>query len=229
MSNDSLAPVTLVQGEPDPDFPAITPQATRGRVLRITEIGEEVLHRRCREVTEFGTDELARLIDDMFTTMLIAEGVGLAANQVGIDAQVFVYDLTDTEDVRHVGHVLNPSIEVVEIDGVTESEEMDEGCLSVPGPAAPLFRPYQVRLRGFDMYGEPIEQEATGYLARCFQHETGHLQGQLYVDLLSKRVRKQVLAEMAEVRDEILERRTMVAQRLDKDPADYPTVAASAR
>ena len=229
MSNDSLSPVTLVQGEPDPDFPEITPQAGRGRVLRVTEIGEEVLHRRCREVTTFGTEELARLIDDMFTTMLVAEGVGLAANQVDVDAQVFVYDLTDSGDVRHVGHVLNPSIEVVAADGVSESEEMDEGCLSVPGPAAPLFRPYHVRLRGVDMYGQPIVQEATGYLARCFQHETAHLHGQLYVDLLSKRIRKQVLSEMADVRDEVVQRRTMVAERVGKEPADYPEVAASAR
>lgn len=219
---DDTAPVvrTLVQGVEVADFPLIPPMAERGRVRRITEIGEPVLHRPCQEVREFGTQDLADLIDDMFTTMLVAEGVGLAANQVGVDLQVFVYDLTDGDGVRHVGHVLNPRLEVLS----EETEEMTEGCLSVPGPGADLFRPYQVRLRGVDRDGRPLEHEASGYLARCFQHETGHLQGQLYVDLLAKRVRKRILAEMRDLRPEVLQRRTEVARHLGKEPAVYPDV-----
>ncbi|HLS24422.1 MAG TPA: peptide deformylase [Beutenbergiaceae bacterium] len=216
---------TLLQGVDVTDFPLITPMAERGRVRRITEIGEPVLHRPCQEVREFGTRELADLIDDMFTTMLVAEGVGLAANQVGVDLQVFVYDLTDGDGVRHVGHVLNPHIEVLS----EETEEMTEGCLSVPGPGADLFRPYHVRLHGMDQEGESLEHEARGYLARCFQHETGHLQGQLYVDLLAKRVRKRILAEMEDLRPEVLQRRTEVAQHLGKEPADYPGQSALER
>src|SRR5690625_3643085 len=96
---------TLRQGEQVPGLPLILPEAERGRVLRSTEIGEQVLHQRCRPVTEFGTVELGALIDDMFTTMLIAEGVGLAANQVGVDLQVFVYDLTDADDEIGRAHV----------------------------------------------------------------------------------------------------------------------------
>ena len=223
---------TLRQGEQVPGLPLILPEAERGRVLRITEIGEQVLHQRCRPVTEFGTVELSTLIDDMFTTMLIAEGVGLAANQVGVDLQVFVYDLTDADDVRHVGHVLNPRIEVIgagDTEGSTLTEELDEGCLSVPGPAAPLFRPYEVRVHGLTMHGEELTHHATGYLARCFQHETAHLQGQLYVDLLAKRVRKQVLTEMTEHREQVLSRRTRLAQELGKEPAQYSQPAAASR
>lgn len=213
---------TLLQGVAVDDPGPITPMAERGSVRRITEIGEAVLHRRCQVVTEFGTEELATLIDDMFTTMLVAEGVGLAANQVGVDAQVFVYDLTDSDGVRHLGHVLNPEVEVLSAD---ITEEMVEGCLSVPGPGADLYRPYQVRLRGVDQHGRPLQHEATGYLARCFQHETGHLQGQLYTDLLAKRVRRQVLAQMGELRSEVIERRTEVATHLGKEPARYPRAA----
>src|SRR5699024_3089026 len=217
---------TLVQGREESDPGALTPMAQRGRVLRITEVGEEVLRRPCREVTEFGTEELATLIDDMHATMAVAEGVGLAANQVDVDLQAFVYDLTDAAGVRHLGHVLNPSIETLEPD---VTEEMTEGCLSVPGPGADLYRPYRVRLRGVDMHGAPLELEATGYLARCFQHETGHLQGQLYLDLLAKRVRRRLLDQMVQMRDEVIARRTAVATHLGKEPARYPDQEALER
>ncbi|MGC0273447.1 peptide deformylase [Pseudactinotalea sp. Z1739] len=214
---------TLLQGQDVADFGPVTPMARRGNVRRITEIGEDVLHRRCRSITDFGTDGLAALIDDMFTTMLVAEGVGLAANQIGVDAQLFVYDLTDADGVRHVGHLINPAIEAISPD---ETEEMTEGCLSVPGPGADLYRPYHVRVRGVDQHGEPLTHEATGYLARCFLHETGHLHGQLYTDLLAKRVRKRVLAEMADLREKVFTRRTEVALLLDKEPARYPERSA---
>lgn len=226
-STEESPPVvrTLLQGEQVTGFPRISPMARRGRVLRITEIGEDVLHRRLAEVTEFGTDELAELIDDMHATMLVAEGVGLAANQVGVDTQVFVYDLTDADGVRHVGHAINPRVEVLS----PETEEMTEGCLSVPGPGADLFRPYHVRLHAVDFRGQALVHEATGYLARCFQHETGHLNGQLYVDLLAKRVRRRILAEMEDLRPEVLTRRTAVAAHLGKEPARYPDQGALGR
>src|SRR5699024_2165839 len=82
--NVAMVSTTIVQGAEVTDFPTLTPQAARGRVLRVTEVGEDVLHRPCRQVTEFGTEELRTLVDDMFATMLIAEGVGLAANQVDV-------------------------------------------------------------------------------------------------------------------------------------------------
>lgn len=214
----AMASTTIVQGAEVSDFPAIPSEAERGRALRITEVGEDVLHHPCRPVTEFGTDELRTLVDDMFATMLIAEGVGLAANQVGVDLKLFVYDLTTDDGVRYVGHVCNPVVEVLG----EETEEVEEGCLSVPGPAAELFRPLHVRLSGSDIDGNAISYEARGYLARCFQHETDHLNGRLYIDLISKRVRKRVLKDMASMRPEVLDRRAELTAGHGKEPVTYP-------
>lgn len=82
-------------GEPVDAYPRFAPEAARGSVRRITVVGEEILRRRCQEVTRFGTPELSRLIDDMFATNQVAEGAGLAANQVDVDLQLFVWDITD--------------------------------------------------------------------------------------------------------------------------------------
>lgn len=213
-----MASTTYVQGREVGDHPAVTAEAERGRVLRITEVGEDILHRPCREVTEFGSQELRDLVDDMFATMLVAEGVGLAANQVDVDLQLFVYDLTTDAGVRHVGHVCNPVVEVLG----EETEEVEEGCLSVPGPGADLFRPRGVRLTGVDIEGEPVEHRAHGYLARCFQHETDHLGGRLYLDLLSKRTRKRVLKDMASMRADVLDRRAELTAGYSKEPVEYP-------
>lgn len=214
----AMVSTTIVQGAEVADFPTITPEAARGRVLRVTEVGEDVLHRPCQPVTEFGTEELRTLVDDMFATMLIAEGVGLAANQVGVDLRLFVYDLTTDDGVRYVGHVCNPVIEVLG----EETEEVEEGCLSVPGPGADLFRPLHVRLTGVDIDGHPVSHEAHGYLARCFQHETDHLNGRLYIDLISKRTRKRVLKDMLVMRPEVLDRRAELTAEHEKEPVAYP-------
>ncbi|RSS49219.1 hypothetical protein EF902_02725 [Streptomyces sp. WAC05858] len=94
---------------------------------------ESGLRDLCREVTEFGTVELARLIDDMFATNQMAEGAGLAANRVDVDLQLSVWDITHEWGMRHVGHTANPVPEEVSADGRRLVEEL-EGCLSVPGP-----------------------------------------------------------------------------------------------
>ena len=213
-----MASTTYVQGRKVGDHPAITAAAARGRVLRITEVGEEILQRPCREVTDFGTEDLRTLIDDMFATMLIAEGVGLAANQVDVDLRVFVYDLTTDEGIRYVGHICNPEIEVLG----EETEELEEGCLSVPGPGTELFRSSHVHLTGVDVDGEPIEHHAQGYLARCFQHETDHLDGHLYLDLLSKRTRKRLVKDMTAMRADVLDRRAQLTAGHGKEPVEYP-------
>ncbi|MFD6414273.1 peptide deformylase, partial [Nocardia asteroides] len=92
-------PSVFVQGRPAAAYPPLAPEARRGSVRRVTEVGEEVLHKPCRDVTEFGPD-LAALIDDMFRTMYVAEGAGLAANQVGVALRLFVYDCPDDDGVR---------------------------------------------------------------------------------------------------------------------------------
>ena len=84
-----------VLGQPVDSYPRLAPEVERGAVRRVTVVGEEILRRQCREVTQFGTPELAQLVDDMFATNQVAEGAGLAANQVAVDLQLFVWDITD--------------------------------------------------------------------------------------------------------------------------------------
>lgn len=213
-------------GERVKDYPAYAPESQRGRVLRITEIGEPVLHTPARPVTELGTPELARLIDDMFTTMDVAEGVGLAAPQVGVDLRVFVYDLTDDAGDRHVGAVVNPELEL-DLDADPEVE--DEGCLSVPGAYAPLERPGGATIRGVDQLGGPVQLEATGYLARCFIHEAQHLDGTLYWDHLTPEQQADALRQRDEKRAEVLAQRREIAIELEKRPAEYPEAPAGGR
>ncbi|GAA3492211.1 MULTISPECIES: peptide deformylase [Streptomyces] len=168
----------------------------RGTARPITVVGNPVLHRECRDVTEFG-DELASLIDDMFASQKAAEGVGLAANQIGVDLKVFVYDCPDDDGVRHTGVVVNPVLDELPAERRV-LDDSNEGCLSVPTAYAELARPDYAVVRGQDAQGKPIAVEGTGYFARCLQHETDHLYGRLYIDRLSKRERKAALKQMEE-------------------------------
>ncbi|MGR4853271.1 peptide deformylase [Streptomyces sp. LARHCF252] len=194
-------PSVFVQGRPVDSYPRLAPEARRGRVRRITEVGEEVLHKPCRDVTEFGPD-LAALIDDMFLTMYTADGAGLAANQVGVDLRLFVYDCPDDEGVRHVGHIVNPVLHSLDAAHRRLLDE-GEGCLSVPGATMDVPRPDRAVVRGYDRDGEPLVIEGTGYFARCLEHETDHVNGQVYLDRLSRRERKDALRQMADRREAV--------------------------
>ncbi|MEU5218977.1 peptide deformylase [Streptomyces sp. NPDC020807] len=168
----------------------------RGTARPITVVGNPVLHKECQDVTEFD-DKLAALIDDMFASQKAAEGVGLAANQIGVDLKVFVYDCPDDDGVRHTGVVVNPVLQELPADQRV-LDESNEGCLSVPTAYAELARPDYAEVHGQDAEGNPIKVRGTGYFARCLQHETDHLYGRLYIDRLSKRDRKDALKQMAE-------------------------------
>jgi peptide deformylase len=198
-------PSVFVQGRPVDSYPQLAPEARRGKVRRITEVGEDVLHKPCRDVTEFGPD-LAALIDDMFLTMYIAEGAGLAANQVDVDLRLFVYDCPDDSGVRHVGHIVNPVLEPLATLDRRLLEE-GEGCLSVPGAVMGVPRPDRAVVRGVDKEGRPLVIEGAGYFARCLEHETGHVNGHVYLDRLSKRERKEALRQVADRREEVFARR----------------------
>ncbi|MGW0937025.1 peptide deformylase [Streptomyces sp. NPDC002666] len=202
-------------GEPVDAYPRVVPEAARGSVRRITVVGEEILRRPCQEVTRFGTPELSRLIDDMFATNQVAEGAGLAANQVDVDLQLFVWDITDEWGVRHVGHIANPVLAEVPA-GQRRLIEESEGCLSVPGPYRMVPRLDRAVVRGRDRNGEPLVIEGRGYFARCLQHETDHLRGRLYLDRLAQRERKAALREMAASKDELFARRAALAEKLGK-------------
>ncbi|MFF1873702.1 peptide deformylase [Streptomyces sp. CB03911] len=181
------APLKVVGEEPD---------LSKGTARPITVVGNPVLHHECKDVVAFDTG-LSELIDDMFVSMYAAEGVGLAANQIGVDTKVFVYDCPDDEGVRHIGHVVNPVLEELPA-GRRVLDDSNEGCLSVPTAYAELARPDFAAVTGQDKDGNPIRVEGTGFFARCLQHETDHLYGQLYIDRLSKRDRKDALKQMAE-------------------------------
>lgn len=206
-------PSVFVQGRPVDSYPPLAPEARRGSVRRITEVGEEVLHKPCRDVTEFGPD-LAALIDDMFLTMYIADGAGLAANQVGVDLRLFVYDCPDDDGVRHVGHIVNPVLEPLDTSHRRLLDD-SEGCLSVPGAVMGVPRPDRAVVRGFDKDSEPLVIEGTGYFARCLAHETDHCDGQVYLDRLSKRARKDALRQVADRRDEVFARRAANVEALN--------------
>ncbi|ASY32842.1 MULTISPECIES: peptide deformylase [unclassified Streptomyces] len=168
----------------------------RGEALPITVVGNPVLHKECADVTEFGP-ELAKLVDDMFASQRAAEGVGLAANQVGVGLKVFVYDCQDDQGVRHVGVVCNPKLRDLPAE-LRTLDDSNEGCLSVPGAYAATPRTEYAEVTGQDEHGNAIKVRGTGYFARCLQHETDHLYGYLYLDRLSKRDRKDALKQMAE-------------------------------
>ncbi len=151
-----------------------------------------MLHRPTHPVTAFD-NELLELVRNMFATMYAAEGVGLAATQVGVDLAVFVYDCPDDDQVRHVGVMCNA--EVILPEGKERKlHAADEGCLSLPGAYIELARPDYAICRGLDQNGESVEVVGTGLLARCLQHETDHLNGIVFGDRLSGRARKKLYA-----------------------------------
>ncbi|MEU9192354.1 peptide deformylase [Streptomyces hundungensis] len=204
-----------VQGVPvDGAYPERAPEAARGQVLRVTVVGEDILHRPCTAATtEFGTPWLSRLIDDMFVTMYVAEGAGLAANQVDVDLRLFVYDCYDDDGVRHVGHVLNPVVDPAAPDG-RRLLDAEEGCLSVPGPRVGVHREETAVVRGLDKEGNEVVIEGSGYFARCLLHETDHLNGLLYTDRLTKRQRRSALREMDDLIEGVFARRVERARSI---------------
>ncbi|MFI9237423.1 peptide deformylase [Streptomyces sp. NPDC053079] len=204
-----------VQGQPVDSYPALPPEVARGSVRRVTVVGEEVLSRPCQEVTEFGSPELSALIDDMFLTMHVADGAGLAANQVGVDLRLFVYDCPNDDGIRHVGHVINPVLDLPDPGSRRLIDEF-EGCLSVPGATMTVPRTDRAVVRGLDKDGNSVVIEGTGYFARCLQHETDHLFGHTYLDRLSKRDRKDALRQMADRREDVFARREVKAARLGR-------------
>ena len=168
-----------------------------GTVLPITRWGTSVMHNQTRPVTDFD-DELHTLVRDMFATMAAAQGVGLAATQVGRDLAVFVFECPDADDVLHAGVICNPVVTVPETrDRALDSAE--EGCLSFPGAYQTLARPSTAVCEGQDADGNTVRVEGTGLLARCLQHETDHLSGTVFGDRLSTRARRLLSKQQEEL------------------------------
>ncbi|GLW15312.1 peptide deformylase [Streptomyces kronopolitis] len=169
-----------------------TIQGSSGRVHPLRLLGDPALTEPCQEVTAFD-GALRQLVEDMFATMYAAQGVGLAANQIGVPLRVFVYDCPDDEDRRHLGHLVNPRL--VEADGPVFRGP--EGCLSLPGIEAGTPRHDRTVVTGTDAGGEPRTVTGTGFFARCLQHECDHLDGGLYVDHLTGLRRRRALRAAA--------------------------------
>ncbi|HEU0077333.1 MAG TPA: peptide deformylase [Longimicrobiaceae bacterium] len=155
-------------------------------LLNIEMLGSEVLRIPAEEVAEVD-DDLRRLIGDMFETMYRAEGVGLAAPQVGISRRVIVVDVHDDE-VKPFA-LVNPRV----VESSKETEKGEEGCLSIPGLSAAVERPAHVVVEGLDRDGNPLRVEGGGLLARCLQHEIDHLDGVLFIDRVGPLKRKMLL------------------------------------
>ena len=141
-------------------------------IRNIREIGDPVLNKKCKEVNEL-TDRTRELIDDMFDTMYEANGVGLAAPQVGILKRIVVIDVTGEDPIL----LINPVI--MESSG---EQRGYEGCLSVPGKNGIVTRPNYVKVKAYNEEMKPFELEGTELLARAICHELEHLDGHLYVE-----------------------------------------------
>lgn len=152
--------------------------------------GDPVLHQPAMPVLKFDAG-LAQLVQDLFDTMDEAPGVGLAAPQIGVGLQLFVYDYPEDDGTARRGVAINPSLFIspTEIRETTEAD--DEGCLSFPGERFPLVRAEKALLRAVDLEGTPFEIECDGWFARILQHEYDHLLGYLYIDRLEYEFNKQ--------------------------------------
>ncbi len=180
---------------PASDSPA-SPRAPHGElpeggaVRPMTRWGAPVMHRP-QQLVEAYDATLADLARDMVATMRAAEGVGLAACQVGEDVAMFVFDCPDESGHHTVGVVCNPTLTLKE--GRDRSlDDDDEGCLSFPGAFVECARPDWAAVDGFGLDGQPVHFEGDGLLARCLQHETDHTLGTVFGDRLSTKARKKL-------------------------------------
>ncbi|GGI07452.1 peptide deformylase [Egicoccus halophilus] len=164
--------------------------------LEIRIFGDPVLRQRAHEVQDFD-GRLARLADDMLDTMRAAEGVGLAANQVGVLKRLFTWEVAQEEGNPLGGAVVNPTLLDASEDDL---EDADEGCLSFPGLFYPVQRPLRVEVGYRDLVGEEQKVQLEGYFARIWLHEMDHLNGILFVDHLAKHDKQEALKRIREYR-----------------------------
>ena len=162
-------------------------------ILDIRVLGDPILRQETKPVAEI-TDDLRRLIDDMFATMHRARGIGLAAPQVGRSERVAVVDV---EGGQQPLVLVNPEI----VSTSPDTDKSEEGCLSIPDVYGDVVRPARVTVRALDRDGQPFEIEADGLLARCMQHEIDHLHGKLFIDYLSILKKRGAQSQWAKVKD----------------------------
>ena len=165
-------------------------------ILPILHYPDPRLRQRAAPVSVVDT-EIRRVVDDMFETMYDAPGIGLAAIQVNIPKRIIVVDVSEEKDQPLC--LINPEITAAE-----GTEQMDEGCLSVPGIYEPVERAERISVRALDRDGQPFELAADGLLAVCIQHEIDHLEGKLFVDYLSALKRQRIRKRLEKLRRQTL-------------------------
>ena len=163
-------------------------------IREIFRYGQTVVHTRAARVEKIRT-ETQTLIDDIIETMYAANGIGLAAPQIGVSLRAFVVDLSSGRNAEDLIILINP--EVILQDG-TQKEE--EGCLSIPGFESKIDRPKKIILKGLDRHGQKHEVEGIGLLARALQHELDHLNGSLFLDRLSGIKRELILRKIKKLK-----------------------------
>ena len=171
-----------------------------GTVRRVVRWGEPVMHQPQEPVTSYD-DDLRALVADMTATMYAADGVGLAACQIGVDLAVFVFDCPDDDGVMHRGVVCNPAVVLPE-GRDRRLDEGEEGCLSFPGAFVDCARPDFARVTGQGLSGEDVAVEGDGLFARCLQHETDHIHGTVFGDRLGSRLYKRLRKQMEAAAEE---------------------------
>ncbi len=173
---------------------------TGGNVRSITRWGTPVMH-QAQQLVSVYDDALRQLAADMVATMYAADGVGLAACQIGEDVAMFVFDCADESGQRTVGLVCNPEVTLPEA-GARRLDETEEGCLSFPGAFIELARPDFAKVVGTGLDGEPVEFSGDGMLARCLQHETDHTKGTVFGDRLPTKQRKKLTKQHDKVAED---------------------------
>jgi peptide deformylase len=163
---------------------------TGGQIRPITRWGADVMHRPASPVRCYDRELLA-VVADMVATMYAADGVGLAACQIGVDLAVFCFDCVDAVGERHTGVICNPTLTLQEA-GDRALDEEEEGCLSLPGAFTLSARPDTATVTGFGLDGQPVIFRGDGLLARCLQHETDHTRGVVFGDRLATKARKRL-------------------------------------
>ncbi|MDH5759578.1 MAG: peptide deformylase [Gemmatimonadota bacterium] len=162
----------------------------------IVLMGDPVLRTEAEEVTSFD-DALRKLVDDMFETMYHAEGIGLAAPQIGISRRVMVIDLRREDEPEARLALVNPRV----VWAGSDRDKQAEGCLSIPGIEEVVERPWEVTVEGLDPAGRPVTVEADELFARALQHEIDHLDGILFLDRISPLKRRMALKKWKKLQD----------------------------
>ena len=174
-------------------------------ILDIRVLGDPILREETTPVSEI-TDEIRQLVRDMFETMYLAKGIGLAAPQVGRTERLAVIDVDE-----HPFVIINPEI----IESESKTAKSEEGCLSIPDIYGDVIRPARVKVRALDIEGKEFEIEAGDLLGRCLQHEIDHLHGKLFIDYMSVLKRRSAMNKWTKEKDKY----PGFIRRLEDDPS----------